>query len=435
MVCPNCKRELTSVENFCPYCGAALPNGTGQPKNSREERWSKAGRRPDGNHRRSEGARDFWKRMSEGLTLHVLWEQFTSEARESYSVYTRELDWEALKQEKPFRRFLKIGRALFWAMVMKLSPARRVLLLIALVLAVMDFPASVSVNTGHGVERLVTVNIKAILAFGAFFVLLALELADRVIMKRDLEIAREIQGWLVPKIPPEVEGLDIAFATRPANTVAGDYYDAFLRQRADGAAGPPEAGSLDRLLLVVADVAGKSVPAALLMATFQASLRTIAAAPVALEELVERLNNYACQHSLGGLRFTTAFFAELDPKTLALNYINAGHNPPILRRSSNEMIRLEEGGLPLGVRAEARYGVGAAELGHGDLLAVLTDGVVEAENDQGEEYGETRLLALLGGDKRGSAADELGRLMASVDAFVGSARQHDDITCLLVRAT
>jgi phosphoserine phosphatase RsbU/P len=369
--------------------------------------------------------------MSEGLTLQVLWEQFTSEARESYSVYSRELDWETLKRERPFRRFLKICRALFWAMVMKLSPARRVLLLIALVLAVADFPLKLSVNTGHGVETLVGVNIKAVLAFSAFFILLALELGDRVIMKRDLEIAREIQGWLVPKSPPEVQGLDIAFATRPANTVAGDYYDAFLRPAAEGS----EAVSPKKLLLVVADVAGKSVPAALLMATFQASLRTIAAAPVPLDELVARLNDYACQHSLGGLRYTTAFFAEVDLKTLALNYINAGHNPPILRRSSHEMIRLEEGGLPLGVRSGSRYEVGAAELGRGDLLAVLTDGVVEAENDEAEEYGESRLLASLGNNERGSAADELGWLMASVDAFVGSARQHDDITCLLVRAT
>jgi phosphoserine phosphatase RsbU/P len=370
--------------------------------------------------------------MSEGLTLHVLWEQFTSEARESYSVYTREVDWEALKQEKSFRRFLKISDALFWAMVMKLSPARRVLLLIALILAVTDLPLSVPANTGHGVETLVTVNIKAILAFGALFLLLALELADRVIMKRDLEIAREIQGWLVPKAPPEIEGLDIAFATRPANTVAGDYYDAFLRP---GAGGSSEASSPKRLLLVVADVAGKSVPAALLMATFQASLRTIAAAPVPLPELVARLNDYACQHSLGGLRFTTAFFAELDPTTLAMNYINAGHNPPVLRRLSDEIVRLEEGGLPLGVQADAHYGLGTVELRRGDLLVVLTDGVVEAENEEGEEYGESRLLALLKGEKHGSAADHLGRMMASVDVFVGSARQHDDITCMLVRAT
>jgi phosphoserine phosphatase RsbU/P len=435
MVCPSCKRELPSAVNFCSYCGAPVFHGASQSRN--EQGWSKAARNARSNRTggRRGKLRDFWTRMSEGLTVHVLWEQFRSEARESYSVYTRELDWEALKQETPFRRFWKISGALFWAMVMKLSPARRVLLLIALVLAIMDFPLNVSVNTGHGVESVVTINIKAIIAFSALFILLALELADRVTMKRDLEIAREIQGWLVPKVPPEISGLDIAFATRPANTVAGDYYDAFLRPAVDGAGGAPTATPPQRLLFVVADVAGKSVPAALLMATFQASLRTIAAAPVPLDELVMRLNDYACQHSLGGLRFTTAFFAELDLKTLEMNYINAGHNPPILRRSSDEILRLEEGGLPLGVRADARYGLGAVELGRGDLLVVLTDGVVEAENEQGEEYGETRLLALLKDGKQSSAADQLQRLMASVDVFVGSARQHDDITCMVVRAT
>jgi len=101
----------------------------------------------------------------------------------------------------------------------------------------------------------------------ALFILLVLEIADRVVMKRDLEIARDIQSWLLPSVPPLVPGLTIAFATRPANTVAGDYYDVFPRQ----AATPEE----QTMLLAVADVAGKSIPAALLMATFQASLKTL----------------------------------------------------------------------------------------------------------------------------------------------------------------
>jgi hypothetical protein len=132
----------------------------------------------------------------------------------------------------------------------------------------------------------------------ALLILLALELADRVTMKRDLEIAREIQGWLMPAAAPQLPGVDIAFVTRPANTVAGDYYDAFLLPQSSQADGP-------RLLVAVADIAGKSVPAALLMATLQASLRTLAALPGNLSELMERLNRYACSQNLGGRRFTT----------------------------------------------------------------------------------------------------------------------------------
>ena len=162
-------------------------------------------------------------------------------------------------------------------------------------------------------------------------------------MKRDLEIAREIQQWLVPDHPPSVPGVDIAFATRPQNTVAGDYYDAFLRPL------PPKDSVTPPLLVVVADVAGKSVPAALLMATFQASLSALAATPVTLDEIVVGLDRYCRAHSLEGRRFTTAFLAEIDPKTREMIFVNAGHNDPILRRASGQVERLSTGGPPFGL--------------------------------------------------------------------------------------
>jgi len=177
-------------------------------------------------------------------------------------------------------------------------------------------------------------------------VLLALELADRVAMKRDLEIAREIQSWLMPSTPPSVEGVDMAFTTRPANTVAGDYYDAFFRPN-------------HHLLIAVADVAGKSIPAALLTATLQASLRTLAAIPSSLPDLVSRVNRYACEQSLDGRRFTTAFLAELEPATGCLTYVNAGHNWPVLRHATGAIERLEAGGLPLGINTAVPYHIKA----------------------------------------------------------------------------
>ena len=152
-------------------------------------------------------------------------------------------------------------------------------------------------------------------------------------MKRDLEIAREIQTWLVPSEPPAIRDAEVAFWTRPQNSVAGDYYDAFYPLN-DGATG-------GKLMLVMADVAGKSVPAALLMATLQASLRTLASEGMPLVELAERLNRYACAHSLGGQRFTTAVIAEYDPVTRHLEYVNAGHNSPVLRRTNGGTERLE----------------------------------------------------------------------------------------------
>ena len=369
-------------------------------------------------------ASSFWQRVSEGISVQQLWRQFVSEARASYGLYSREVEWEPVEGEPGWKRSWRITRTLFWAMMMKLSPARRVFFLIALVLVFLEL---FNIHL-FGWPR----ELYIALAAGSLLFLLALELADRVTMKRDLEIAKEIQRWLVPSVPPVISGLDIAFTTRPANTVAGDYYDAFLRPAPAGTSNMAALPS-QRLLLVVADVAGKSVPAALLMATFQASLHTLATASLALPDLVEALNNYACAHSLGGLRFTTAFLADLEPEARALTYVSAGHNAPILRRASGQIERLEAGGLPLGIARGARHNYGNTTLSSGDLLVIFTDGVVEAHNGSGEEYGEPRLLQLLSSPPVSSAGDDLRRLMASVDTFVGTARQHDDITCLVLR--
>ena len=357
--------------------------------------------------------RAFWERVSDGIGMRQLWAQFHADARASYQLYSQEVDWTRQEGESAPRRFWRVAGGLFWAMIMKLSPARRVLLLAALAFLILQGP-----NFRFGEVEIQFPNL-SLLSIVALLALLALELADRVTLKRDLEIAREIQNWLMPSAPPQVPGVDIAFATRPANTVAGDYYDAFFRQ--------------ERLLLVVADVAGKSVPAALLMATLQASLRTLAALPGSLVELVRRLNQYACAQNLGGHRFTTAFLAELDPVTGCMTYVNCGHNWPVLWRPSGEVERLETGGLPLGILPGAAYECGTATLGAGDLLVIFTDGLVEAEDATEQEYGERRFLDVVGGLGGAGAAESLKRIMSAVDAFVGLTRQHDDITCLVLR--
>jgi sigma-B regulation protein RsbU (phosphoserine phosphatase) len=369
--------------------------------------------------------RAFWARLTEGFQLEQLWGQFKSEAQAGYVLYSKDVDWEAIGKEKSrFKRILRSAWALFQAMLMKLSPARRVLLVVAVILFV--FNPNVRLKNGTEVDLGL-----AWLATLILFMLLALELADRVTMKRDLEIAREIQQWLVPSEPPQIAGMDIAFATRPQNTVAGDYYDAFLRP-------VPEAGAMvSSLLVVVADVAGKSVPAALLMATFQSGLRALSATPATLDEIVLGLERYARAHSLEGRRFTTAFLAEIDPQTRAMRYINAGHNYPILRRASGSVERLEIGGPPFGVPLltdyEIPYGVGRVQLEPGDLLFIFTDGVAEAVNDKSEEFGESRIVPAILSVPGGTAAAVLSRVMSDVNTFVGYARQHDDITALVLR--
>jgi len=187
-------------------------------------------------------------------------------------------------------------------------------------------------------------------------------------------------------------------------------------------------------LMVVADVAGKSIPAALLMATFQASLKTLSSTPSNLRQLVEGMNQYSCSNSQDGLRFTTAFLGEYDPTSRKLTYINAGHNQPILRRASGAVERLGAGGLPLGIRKEAPYESGAVTLECGDWLAIFTDGLVEAINHREEEYGEARVVSVLQSGAALPPDKLLSRVMVDLDFFVGSTPQHDDVTCMLVRA-
>ncbi len=352
---------------------------------------------------------NFWQRVSEGRAIEDLWSQFAADARSSYGFYGKDVDWSEIRKLPRWKRPWPVISQFFWALLNKLSPARRVLLLVAFVLLLLP-----SQNSHYEF-------------FGAllFLFLLALELADKVIMKRDLEIAREIQSWLVPSEPPAIPGAEVAFWTRPQNSVAGDYYDAFY-PTADAASG-------GKLLLVMADVAGKSVPAALLMATLQASLHTLASEGLPLTQLAERLNRYACAHSLEGRRFTTAVIGEYDPSTRRLVYVNAGHNSPVVRRTNGGTERLGSGSLPFGILRETPFVAASVDLQPGDTLVLFTDGVVEAFNSAGEEFTDARWLQLIRDLPNLPALATMQYLMQQVEQFVGATRQSDDITCLVLR--
>jgi phosphoserine phosphatase RsbU/P len=360
----------------------------------------------------------FWQRVSEGRDLDVLWSQFAADARSSYGFYGKDVDWEQVNQLSPWKRPFRIALQLFWAMMNKLTPARRLLVLVALGLLLIS---GFKFHFGNNVNF--DVNFELIAAL-LFLLLLSLELADKVIMKRDLEIAREIQAWLVPSTPPAILGAEVAFMTRAQNSVAGDYYDAFYPKGGAASGG--------KLMLVMADVAGKSVPAALLMATLQASLHTVVTEGLPLTQLAERLNHYACAHSLDGQRFTTAVLAEYDPATLQLEYVNAGHNAPVIRRLNGNIDRLESASLPLGIAPEATFPSSQITLQPGDLLILFTDGVVEAFNSSGEEFSDPRWIDVIRTLPPASAEQTLQNLIQSVEKFVGATRQSDDITCLVL---
>ncbi len=363
----------------------------------------------------------FWLRVSDGMHVNQMWKQFQSEARASYRLYSADVDYTADAAAPKWKHYLQLAGQFFWAVMEKLSPARRVLLLAALVMMFIPTQTTFQADT-----RTVVVGFDGHF-WGAMLLLLllVLEVSDRVVMKRDLQIAKEIQTWLLPSSPPAVPGLEIAFATRPANTVAGDYYDVFPRAFGDGHS--------QTFLVAVADVAGKSIPAALLMATVQASLKTLAQTPMSLSDLVGKMNQYACTNSQDGRRFTTAVIAEFDPQSRSFRYVNAGHNPPILRHAAGKIERLECGGIPLGIMENPPYNSATVTLQPGDWVVMFSDGVVEAENVRKEEFGEDRLTYNIHMGATQSAAIMLQRIMNEIDNFVGTAPQHDDVTCLLLK--
>jgi sigma-B regulation protein RsbU (phosphoserine phosphatase) len=236
---------------------------------------------------------------------------------------------------------------------------------------------------------------------------------------RELQMAREIQTSLLPQRPPEAPGFEVAAASRPCYEVGGDYYDWI-----------PLGG--ERLALVVADVAGKGIPASLLMASVHASVQALAGA-AAPAPLVERLNRFLFANTQAS-RFVTLFYAELDLASRRLAYVNAGHVPPFRVAADGRESRLAEGGPALGLLAEASYDVGEARLAPGDLVAVVTDGVTEATSPDDREIGDDRVGEVLRGLSGAGAPAVLEGLVAEVDRWVGPAGCSDDLTALVLVA-
>jgi len=247
------------------------------------------------------------------------------------------------------------------------------------------------------------------------------EMAQRERLNRELEIAREVQEHFFPQRLPSVPGLDYCGRCRPAREVGGDYYD-FLEL--------PE-GSLG---VAIGDVSGKGIGAALMMANLQASLRGQASVGHDLAELMKRVNSLVYDASSAN-RYATLFYAEYDPRSRQLSYVNAGHNPPVILRKSAatcQVFRLETGGPVIGLLRQC-YQQDSFPLEPGDLVVLFTDGVPESMNARDEEWGEDRLIEFAKTCHRLSAFEAMTRIMAAAEAFAAGASQHDDMTLVVLR--
>jgi phosphoserine phosphatase RsbU/P len=373
---------------------------------------------------------DYWQAVQElftrGVTSQGLRDLVQYETRETYNFFTRELDLSDLKGRPWYERHPITAWRVFEAMAYRLNPARRILFAAAVPLLLLGW----WVYLVHTVARggvfgiffgMVTWEGLQVTSATLLFFLLLLELRDKLGLKSDLEVARQIQFGLLPFEPFARDGISIVSAMRPANTVGGDYFDVV------------ELGQ-GRVAVVIGDVAGKGMPAALLMALLQGSLRTLLTAGLRGADVIAKLNAHLFTN-IPSNRLVTLFYAELDPSNGRLSYVNAGHNPPCVVRPDGAIERLPATGLALGVLAETEYGVSDVELSGGDRILLYTDGVTEAENTLGEEYGEDRVIAFL--QTHGTDTDRalLDGLVANVLLYGGPVRPRDDMTLMVVGRT
>lgn len=247
------------------------------------------------------------------------------------------------------------------------------------------------------------------------------EMLEKKRMERELQLAREIQQKLLPKTVPVIDEYEIGVEMRSYYDVGGDFFD-FI---------PHEGGQLS---ICLADVSGKSLPASMIMSTAQATLRALNSFPtLSTCEVIKKLNKQLCTSTQSN-KFVTMFYAVLDPKTHVMEYINAGHNPPILiRKEDNSVEYLRDGGMVIGLFPDVDYRVGSLTFEPGTELLIFTDGLSEVIDSDGEEYGEERLVhALLGLRGQGTAQEAKDELIKQVLTF-SSGKMVDDLTVMLIR--
>ena len=303
----------------------------------------KAGPRRDATPPPAGATDDYWRGLQELFTRDVtergLRELIQQDTAETVRFFTREVDLAGLAGLPWYRRYPRVAWRVFLHIAFRLSPARRLLFAVAVPLLAFGWLHAI---TWWAADQQISLGYHSLLGAATFlFALLALELKDKLALKGDLEVARQIQFGLLPFEPLVRPGAFVSASMRPANTVGGDYFDVI---------------DLDdeRLAVTVGDVAGKGMPAALLMALLQGSLRTLITAGLRGPELMAKLNDHLCVN-IPSNRLVTLFYAEYDPRSGELAYVNAGHNAPFILRGDGTLERLPATGVALGVVPHAPF--------------------------------------------------------------------------------
>ena len=314
---------------------------------------------------------------------------------------------EELRGMNPIKKVFIVPFWLFRAMYLHLTPVRRILLLIGLVLSFIEIRAgNGDASNGH------------LLGVLLLLFILLLELKDKILARDELEAGRAVQTALMPEEHPEFPGWDIWLHTHPANDVGGDLVDSILIDE-------------QRLGLSLGDVAGKGLGAALFMAKLQATLRALAPGRESIPALGAQLSGIFDRDGIPN-RFTSLVYLEITSRNGEIRLLNAGHMPP-LHLSAAGIRELPRGGAALGILKQATYEEQGVELQPGEMLLVYSDGLTEAQNESGEFFGEERLQRLLT-RTQGLDATKLGEhILERIQRFTGASRQHDDLSLEILR--
>ena len=355
-------------------------------------------------------AERFVRSYTEGMRESEFSRLCDRDAVRAFDVVTREHD-RAQEPDDDFWRFLHRVRIFFLGLSFKLSPPRRLLFAICAVLAAIGL-------FGIDFDIIVTLRnaIFFLLSIAGLVLLLVLELADRVVVRDELEVARELQRELLPRLAPDVRGYDFAFSYRTANTIGGDYYD-FL-ELDDG-----------RLVVVMGDASGHGIAAGLLMAIANSALKLGFDADSDPATTAGLVNRALCR--TGGRRaFMTLFCSVLEPESGRLRFVCAGHPFPFLRQADGRITELGTGALPLGIRRELELEPHETVVAPGDTLLLYTDGVVETLDVAGESFGFGRLQK---GLAPGGSSEEIhDRVLRELDLFRGDEPVYDDCSLVVI---
>ena len=335
----------------------------------------------------------------------------TRDLKALYDFYLSDEERAHLASMGRIGRFIKMSLWILRNLLLKLSPVRRILLVVALAFFVLG-------RTTFGIGGVgIGTNLRP-WGFVILFFVLMFELRDKLLARDEIEVARQVQLALLPRHHPTIPGWSIWGHTRPANDVGGDLLDYIAL----------DAGNV---AVTLGDVAGKGLGAALLMAKLQATLRALAPECSSLSELGARVNTILYRDGLDN-RFATLVCMRVDPGSDRIRFLNAGHNPPLLARA-DRIESLPASGRPLGMLPDEDYTEETCEFAAGDLLMIFSDGLVEARDASDQEFGTARVRRLLPGLRDLTVERAGDQLLQEIERFLGGRRLHDDLSIILMK--